>query len=199
MEQQVTKENKVTQAKQENSIETDSNTKKETKSQRTRIKKTNSYSELVTKGLSSIPDDFIISKRKDGDNGLKRLVEEYEEYVNRHSIYPEISEDTTAKDLKLTISKMTFEQQIEIIYAFMAGTGKVEEYFDHDKEVKRFRFQFIKISSFIFMFLIVMIIGGVIAAGIIRNDISTNDFLKLFMDLINKITEILITGKPTIE
>lgn len=184
---------------QEKSVQTDSTTKKEIKPQRTRNKKTNSYSELVTKGLYSIPDDFIISNRKDGDNGLKRLVEEYEECANNHSVYPEITEETTARDLKLAISKMTFEQQIEIVYGYMAGAGKVEEHLDYDKEVKRFRFQFVKISSWIFMFLVVMIIGGVVTAGIIRNDISTNEFLKLFMDLVNKITEIWITGKPTVE
>jgi hypothetical protein len=47
--------------------------------------------------------------------------------------------------------------------------------------------------------LFIAVIGGVITAGIIRNDINTNELLRIFMSLVNKITDIWFTGKPVVE
>lgn len=156
-------------------------------------------SELVEKGLIGIPNEFSLDDRRSSDNGLKRLFEEYEDCVSRNSTYPCLAELQTGMDIKIAISKMTFEEQITIVYGYLAGVGRVEEHLDYDKEVKKFRIRFIKWGVSIFFILFVAIVGGVVTAGIIRNDINSNEFLRMFMDLVNKITEIWFTGKQVIE
>ncbi len=155
--------------------------------------------ELVTQGLSQIPDDFIISQRKDTDTGLKRLIEEYNHIADAQSIYPEIDDEMSGAVLKAAINRMTFEEQLQIIYSFQAGLGKVDEHLDYDKEVKRFRLNFIRWLGYLTLFLVVAVTGGVIAAGVIRNDINTNEFIRIFMAFVNKVTDIWITGKPVID
>lgn len=156
-------------------------------------------SELIRKGLATLPDDFILAERKDTDNGLKRLLEEYEDCTSRNSAYESINSIQTGRDLKTAMSKMTFEEQMEIIYGYLVAVGRVEEHLDYDKEVKRFRFRFLKWGAFSLLFLFVATVGGVVAAGVIRNDIDSNEFLKMFMGLVNTATEIWFTGKPHVE
>ena len=105
----------------------------------------------------------------------------------------------TGKDIKEAINKMTFEEQMIVIYGYLCGSGKVNEILDYEQEVKKFRINFLWWAGYAFLFLFIAVIGGVITAGIIRNDINTNELLRIFMSLVNKITDIWFTGKPVVE
>ena len=76
---------------------------------------------------------------------------------------------------------------------------KSTKYLTTTKKVKKFRINFLWWAGYAFLFLFIAVIGGVITAGIIRNDINTNELLRIFMSLVNKITDIWFADKPVIE
>lgn len=156
-------------------------------------------SEMITKGLKNIRNDFVLSNKKEDDAGLNRLVDEYNNIAKKNSNYSDITGEMTGKEIKEAINKLTFEEQMIVIYGYLCGSGKVSEILDYDQEVKKFRINFLWWAAYAFLFLFVAVIGGVITAGIIRNDINTNELLSIFMSLVNKVTDIWFASKPVIE
>ena len=69
-------------------------------------------SEMITKGLKNIRNDFVLSNRKEDDAGLTRLIEEYNTIAKKNSNYPDITGEMTGKDIKEAINKMTFEEKL---------------------------------------------------------------------------------------
>lgn len=159
----------------------------------------NTYSELVLKGLSTISDDFVLSNRKNTDNGLKRLLETYAELSDKNSTYPSITDEFTGADIKRVVNQLPFEEQLQVVYGYLAGIGRVDKHIDYDKEVKIFKIKILKWGGFSLLFLFIAVVGGVVAAGVLRNDINPNEFLNLFMGIVNKGTDIFITGRPVVE
>lgn len=156
-------------------------------------------SEMITKGLKNIRNDFVLSNKKEDDAGLTRLIDEYNNIAKKNSNYSDITGEMTGKEIKEAINKLTFEEQMIVIYGYLCGSGKVSEILDYDQEVKKFRINFLWWAGYAFLFLFIAVIGGVITAGIIRNDINTNELLRIFMSLVNKITDIWFADKPVIE
>nr|DAS63909.1 MAG TPA: hypothetical protein [Caudoviricetes sp.] len=153
---------------------------------------------FVDRALEQIPDDFIVKNKREKEEGITKLLSTYKKYSDKSSFYPEITPDTTGYEIKEAIKKMKFVEQIEMAYIFLLYSGKLHEVFDYEQETKRWRIRFLQWGGYTVLFLFVAIIGGVVTAGVIRNDIDSNEFIRMFMDLVNKFTEMFITGTPQV-
>lgn len=153
---------------------------------------------FVDRALEQIPDDFIVKNKREKEEGITKLLSTYKKYSDKSSFYPEITPDTTGYEIKEAIKKMKFVEQIEMAYIFLLYSGKLHEVFDYEQETKRWRIRFLQWGGYTVLFLFVAIIGGVVTAGVIRNDIDSNEFIRMFMDLVNKFTEMFVTGTPQV-
>lgn len=153
---------------------------------------------FVDRALEQIPDDFIVKNKREKEEGITKLLSTYKKYSDKSSFYPEITPDTTGYEIKEAIKKMKFVEQIEMAYIFLLYSGKLHEVFDYEQETKRWRIRFLQWGGYSLLFLFVAIIGGVVTAGVIRNDIDSNEFIRMFMDLVNKFTEMFVTGTPQV-
>lgn len=153
---------------------------------------------FVDRVLEQIPDDFIVKNKREKEEGITKLLSTYKKYSDKSSFYPEITPDTTGYEIKEAIKKMKFVEQIEMAYIFLLYSGKLHEVFDYEQETKRWRIRFLQWGGYTVLFLFVAIIGGVVTAGVIRNDIDSNEFIRMFMDLVNKFTEMFVTGTPQV-
>lgn len=153
---------------------------------------------FVDRALEQIPDDFVVKNKREKEEGITKLLSTYKKYSDKSSFYPEITPDTTGYEIKEAIKKMKFVEQIEMAYIFLLYSGKLHEVFDYEQETKRWRIRFLQWGGYTVLFLFVAIIGGVVTAGVIRNDIDSNEFIRMFMDLVNKFTEMFVTGTPQV-
>lgn len=153
---------------------------------------------FVDRALEQIPDDFIVKNKREKEEGITKLLSTYKKYSDKSSFYPEITPETTGYEIKESIKKMKFVEQIEMAYIFLLYSGKLHEVFDYEQETKRWRIRFLQWGGYTVLFLFVAIIGGVVTAGVIRNDIDSNEFIRMFMDLVNKFTEMFVTGTPQV-
>lgn len=153
---------------------------------------------FVDRALEQIPDDFIVKNKREKEEGITKLLSTYKKYSDKSSFYPEITPETTGYEIKEAIKKMKFVEQIEMAYIFLLYSGKLHEVFDYEQETKRWRIRFLQWGGYSLLFLFVAIIGGVVTAGVIRNDIDSNEFIRMFMDLVNKFTEMFVTGTPQV-
>nr|DAN19392.1 MAG TPA: hypothetical protein [Caudoviricetes sp.] len=153
---------------------------------------------FVDRALEQIPDDFIVKNKREKEEGITKLLSTYKKYSDKSSFYPEITPETTGYEIKEAIKKMKFVEQIEMAYIFLLYSGKLHEVFDYEQETKRWRIRFLQWGGYTVLFLFVAIIGGVVTAGVIRNDIDSNEFIRMFMDLVNKFTEMFVTGTPQV-
>lgn len=153
---------------------------------------------FVDRALEQIPDDFVVKNKREKEEGITKLLSTYKKYSDKSSFYPEITPDTTGYEIKEYIKKMKFVEQIEMAYIFLLYSGKLHEVFDYEQETKRWRIRFLQWGGYTVLFLFVAIIGGVVTAGVIRNDIDSNEFIRMFMDLVNKFTEMFVTGTPQV-
>lgn len=153
---------------------------------------------FVDRALEQIPDDFVVKNKREKEEGITKLLSTYKKYSDKSSFYPEITPDTTGYEIKEAIKKMKFVEQIEMAYIFLLYSGKLHEVFDYEQETKRWRIRFLQWGGYSLLFLFVAIIGGVVTAGVIRNDIDSNEFIRMFMDLVNKFTEMFVTGTPQV-
>ena len=151
---------------------------------------------FVDRALEQIPDDFIVKNKREKEEGITKLLSK--KYSDKSSFYPEITPETTGYEIKEAIKKMKFVEQIEMAYIFLLYSGKLHEVFDYEQETKRWRIRFLQWGGYSLLFLFVAIIGGVVTAGVIRNDIDSNEFIRMFMDLVNKFTEMFVTGTPQV-
>lgn len=153
---------------------------------------------FVDRALEQIPDDFIVKNKREKEEGITKLLATYKKYSDKSSFYPVITDETTGYEIKEAIKKMKFVEQIEMAYIFLLYSGKLHEVFDYEQETKRWRIRFLQWGGYSVLFLFVAIIGGVVTAGVIRNDIDSNEFIRMFMDLVNKFTEMFVTGTPQV-
>lgn len=153
---------------------------------------------FVDRALEQIPDDFIVKNKREKEEGITKLLSTYKKYSDKSSFYPVITDETTGYEIKEYIKKMKFVEQIEMAYIFLLYSGKLHEVFDYEQETKRWRIRFLQWGGYTVLFLFVAIIGGVVTAGVIRNDIDSNEFIRMFMDLVNKFTEMFVTGTPQV-
>ena len=153
---------------------------------------------FVDRALEQIPDDFIVKNKREKEEGITKLLTTYKKYSDKSSFYPEITPESTGYEIKEAIKKMKFVEQIEMAYIFLLYSGKLHEVFDYEQETKRWRIRFLQWGGYSVLFLFVAIIGGVVTAGVIRNDIDSNEFIRMFMDLVNKFTEMFVTGTPQV-
>ena len=153
---------------------------------------------FVDRALEQIPDDFIVKNKREKEEGITKLLSTYKKYSDKSSFYPEITPESTGYEIKEAIKKMKFVEQIEMAYIFLLYSGKLHEVFDYEQETKRWRIRFLQWGGYTVLFLFVAIIGGVVTAGVIRNDIDSNEFIRMFMDLVNKFTEMFVTGTPQV-
>jgi len=153
---------------------------------------------FVDRALEQIPDDFIVRNKREKEEGITKLLSTYKKYSDKSSFYPEITPESTGYEIKEAIKKMKFVEQIEMAYIFLLYSGKLHEVFDYEQETKRWRIRFLQWGGYTVLFLFVAIIGGVVTAGVIRNDIDSNEFIRMFMDLVNKFTEMFVTGTPQV-
>ena len=153
---------------------------------------------FVDRALEQIPDDFIVKNKREKEEGITKLLSTYKKYSDKSSFYPEITPETTGYEIKEAIKKMKFVEQIEMAYIFLLYSGKLHEVFDYEQETKRWRIRFLQWGGYTVLSLFVAIIGGVVTAGVIRNDIDSNEFIRMFMDLVNKFTEMFVTGTPQV-
>lgn len=153
---------------------------------------------FVDRALEQIPDDFIVRNKREKEEGITKLLSTYKKYSDKSSFYPEITPESTGYEIKEYIKKMKFVEQIEMAYIFLLYSGKLHEVFDYEQETKRWRIRFLQWGGYTVLFLFVAIIGGVVTAGVIRNDIDSNEFIRMFMDLVNKFTEMFVTGTPQV-
>ncbi len=153
---------------------------------------------FVDRALEQIPDDFIVKNKREKEEGITKLLSTYKKYSDKSSFYPEITPETTGYEIKEYIKRMKFVEQIEMAYIFLLYSGKLHEVFDYEQETKRWRIRFLQWGGYTVLFLFVAIIGGVVTAGVIRNDIDSNEFIRMFMDLVNKFTEMFVTGTPQV-
>ena len=144
---------------------------------------------FVDRALEQIPDDFVVKNKREKEEGITKLLSTYKKYSDKSSFYPVITDETTGYEIKEAIKKMKFVEQIEMAYIFLLYSGKLHEVFDYEQETKRWRIRFLQWGGYTVLFLFVAIIGGVVTAGVIRNDIDSNEFIRMFMDLVNKFTE----------
>lgn len=153
---------------------------------------------FVDRALEQIPDDFIVKNKREKEEGITKLLSTYKKYSDKSSFYPVITDETTGYEIKEYIKRMKFVEQIEMTYIFLLYSGKLHEVFDYEQETKRWRIRFLQWGGYTVLFLFVAIIGGVVTAGVIRNDIDSNEFIRMFMDLVNKFTEMFVTGTPQV-
>lgn len=153
---------------------------------------------FVDRALEQIPDDFIVKNKREKEEGITKLLSTYKKYSDKSSFYPVITDETTGYEIKEYIKRMKFVEQIEMAYIFLLYSGKLHEVFDYEQETKRWRIRFLQWGGYTVLFLFVAIIGGVVTAGVIRNDIDSNEFIRMFMDLVNKFTEMFVTGTPQV-
>lgn len=153
---------------------------------------------FVDRALEQIPDDFVVKNKREKEDGITKLLDTYKKYSDKSSFYPMITPETTGREIKDYIKKMKFVEQIEMAYIFLLYSGKLHEVFDYEQETKRWRIRFLQWGGYSILFLFVAIIGGVVTAGVIRNDIDSNEFIRMFMDLVNKFTEMFVTGTPQV-
>lgn len=153
---------------------------------------------FVDRALEQIPDDFVVKNKREKEEGITKLLSTYKKYSDKSSFYPVITDETTGYEIKEYIKKMKFVEQIEMAYIFLLYSGKLHEVFDYEQETKRWRIRFLQWGGYTVLFLFVAIIGGVVTAGVIRNDIDSNEFIRMFMDLVNKFTEMFVTGTPQV-
>ena len=153
---------------------------------------------FVDRALEQIPDDFIVRNKREKEEGITKLLSTYKKYSDKSSFYPVITDETTGYEIKEYIKRMKFVEQIEMAYIFLLYSGKLHEVFDYEQETKRWRIRFLQWGGYTVLFLFVAIIGGVVTAGVIRNDIDSNEFIRMFMDLVNKFTEMFVTGTPQV-
>ena len=153
---------------------------------------------FVDRALEQIPDDFVVKNKREKEEGITKLLSTYKKYSDKSSFYPVITDETTGYEIKEYIKRMKFVEQIEMAYIFLLYSGKLHEVFDYEQETKRWRIRFLQWGGYTVLFLFVAIIGGVVTAGVIRNDIDSNEFIRMFMDLVNKFTEMFVTGTPQV-
>lgn len=157
------------------------------------------YSEVVSRGLEKIPDGLLLASRREGDAGLNNLIKEYGEMAEKDSTMPDILDDHLASDLKKAISDLEYVKQIELVYVYLAGSGRLSEWIDTEREVRKFKVNMLWWGGFTILFLFVFIVGGVVTAGVMRNNIDTNNLLNSFMELVNHLVDFFGTGKPVID
>lgn len=157
------------------------------------------YSEIVQRGLARVPDGLLLISRREGDRGLNNLVAEYTKMAQMDSTMMDIGENELASDLKQAISALEFEKQVELVYIYLAGSGRLSEYIDTEHEVKRFKVNMLWWGGFAMLFLFVFVVGGVVTAGVMRNNIDTNAMLNSFMEIVNHLVDFFGTGKPVID
>ena len=63
-------------------------------------------SEMITKGLKNIRNDFVLNNRKEDDAGLTRLIDEYNNIAKKNSNYSDITGEMTGKEIKEAINKI---------------------------------------------------------------------------------------------
>lgn len=155
--------------------------------------------EKITKALDAIPDDFVLSQRKTGDVALNTLISEYNAMAMASSSLTEIKEESTGKDLKEAIDKLSYEERIQLIHDYLSECGRISSDADFNKKMNRFKLRFIQIAAVTILVLFVAVIAGVVTSGIYRNEINSNEITNIFMRLVNNVLNIFFGAKPAVD